>query len=230
MQKSEKYKNLVLKRKNCSLCQNLSNPSFIKNGQWDSDHIGPWSLWQGNLDTEIIVVGQDWGDIRYFEKWQGRDQVSGNPTNTNLQQLLETIGISIKKPQDKQREIIFLSNVILCLKTGGLQAKVEKEWFENCSKNFLSPLIDIIKPKIVISLGKSVSETILNLYKVPYLKSAKFSKIVESSPFLLTQETYLFPMYHCGAGSINRNRSFNLQKQDWKKLKLWLGDCPRTKN
>ena len=39
-----------------------------------SAQIGPWSLWQGNLDAEIMVIGQDWGDKNYFTKNKGHDQ------------------------------------------------------------------------------------------------------------------------------------------------------------
>lgn len=225
-QKISKYHELVVKRKKCSLCTDLCNPSSFENGHLDSDQIGPWTLWQGNINAQIMVIGQDWGDISYFKKWEGKDQPSGNPTNTNLQQLLKNIKVNIGQPRDKQQNIIFLSNIILCLKTGGLQGKVEKLWFENCSINFLYPLINIVQPKIIISLGKKVCETILDLYEISYSKSAKFSKTIESSPFVLSKETYLFPMYHCGAGSINRNRSFTLQKQDWEKINSWL----RTNN
>ena len=40
----------------------LKEPSEIENGKYDKeDSIGPWSLWQGNLEAQILVIGQDWG-------------------------------------------------------------------------------------------------------------------------------------------------------------------------
>jgi hypothetical protein len=58
----------------------LINPATCKGGIHDSDHIGPWSLWQGNLNGEIVIIGQDWGDARYFIANAGRDAPK-NPTN-----------------------------------------------------------------------------------------------------------------------------------------------------
>jgi hypothetical protein len=122
MNRQEAYKTLVEKRKNCGLCTKtgLVNPACFENGDYDSDHIGPWSRWQGNLNADIMVVGQDWGDIAYFKKYEGFDQPSGNPTNTNLQQFLRQFRIFIKEPKEIQNHSIFLTNIILCLKSGGL--------------------------------------------------------------------------------------------------------------
>ena len=229
MNKIEAYNNLVSSRKNCSLCEGLCNPSAVEDGRWDSEQIGPWSLWQGNLNAQIMVIGQDWGDLSYFMKWEGKDQPSGNPTNSNLKQLLKDIGIQILSPRDKQQNIIFLTNIILCLKKDGLQGKVKREWFENCSNNFLNPLIDIIKPELIVSLGKMVSESILDLYEIPYSKNAKLSHLLEQSPLKLTPKTYLFPMYHCGAGGVNRNRPIMQQKRDWEKVKNWTNKNGKQK-
>lgn len=222
MSKIIKYNRLVAKRKECSLCQNLRNPASIEDGKWDSDQIGPWSLWQANLNAEIVVVGQDWGDISYFTKYRGRDQPSGNPTNENLQKLLMKIGIEIRKPRDQQDHVVFFTNLILCLKTGGLQGRVEDYWFNNCSRTFFIPLIEIIRPKVIIALGKKVSESILQLYGISYSKSAAFHKMLAQSPYRLTNSTSFFPLYHCGAGGVNRNRSMTEQDQDWSKVNLWM--------
>lgn len=104
MNRQEEYRKLVKQRKGCELCAHLglTNPACFKGGIYDSDQIGPWSRWQGNLNAEIMVVGQDWGDTAYFEAWRGRDQSSGNPTNSNLQLLLQTFDITIEEPNKSQ--------------------------------------------------------------------------------------------------------------------------------
>ena len=81
--KQAKYQRLVQLRKQCRDCPDLVNPS-----RYDSTQIGPWSRWQGNLETELMIVGQDWGTTTYFLKWEGIDQPKGNPTNDNLRLLL----------------------------------------------------------------------------------------------------------------------------------------------
>ncbi len=236
--RQEAYNALVAKRKTCRVCaQDLANPACLKgdgsdsglvnpacfeDGIYDSDHIGPWSCWQGNLNSKVLVVGQDWGDRAYFKKWQGLDQPSGNPTNTNLQALLKQFGISIQDPRESQEQLIFLSNIILCLKDGGMQAPIKDEWLSSCAVDFFCPLVKIIKPKIIIALGERLSKKILTLYGIPHPKSAPLSQLMNGSPFKLTGSTYLFPVYHCGAGGVNRNRSMEKQEEDWAKAADWF--------
>jgi uracil-DNA glycosylase len=221
MNKIEAYKSLVEAQKRCSRCNDLSNPATIENGKYDSNQIGPWSRWQADLNAHFLVVGQDWGDVSYFLKWGGRDQPSGNPTNENLQALLENIEIKIGKPCESQNQIIFFTNLILCLKKGGLQARVKDDWFNNCTQNFFKPLVEIIEPRAILALGQNVSESILNLYDIAYRKDRKLSELMEESPYQLTSSMVLFPLYHCGAGGVNRNRSLDIQKNDWAIIKEW---------
>ena len=60
------YAALVRARKSCRACTGLINPAACDGGTKDSDQIGPWSLWQGNLNADLVIVGQDSGDTRYF--------------------------------------------------------------------------------------------------------------------------------------------------------------------
>ena len=216
------YSRLVEKRKACSLCEGLRNPAAVNGGRYDSDQIGPWSLWQGNLNSDLVVVGQDWGGIPYFLKWKGRDQPSGNPTDENLQKLLKGVGIEIGKPRDQQDQVLFLTNLILCLKVGALQAQVNDQWFKNCCRTFLKPLMEIIRPRVIVALGRRVSESILASYDISYDRKAAFSKLIDQSPYQLTTSMVLFPLYHCGAGSVNRNRRLQEQEEDWSKVNRWL--------
>jgi uracil-DNA glycosylase family 4 len=222
-EKDRQYMVLVQKRKVCHICKGLTNPGDFKRGNFDSDQIGPWSLWQHDLNADLMIVGQDWGDTKYFEKWGGRDQNDGNPTNKNLQELLKSIGIIIGKPRDEQKHHIFMTNLILCLKEGGLQAPVSDEWFSLCTKQFFKPLVEIIRPMAILALGERTSKFILNAYEVNYRRNASLkTMIIEHSPFKLTSQILLFPLYHCGAMGINRNRTLKEQLNDWQNIKRFL--------
>ena len=90
MSKVVDYGQLVAARKACHLCSGLTNPADVEGGRFDAEHIGAWSLWQGNLDASLMVVGQDWGDKTYFIQHEGRS----NPMNPTNSALVERIGIA----------------------------------------------------------------------------------------------------------------------------------------
>ena len=218
--KSIEYQNLVAKRKHCNKCEGLLNPSSVEDGIFDSSEIGPWSLWQGNIDSKLMIIGQDWGDTEYFSSNQGFDGLE-NPTNNKLLSLLKSIGISVEPPvRGLKGKTLFFTNAILCLKEGGLQAKVKKEWFDNCGTLFLKPLIEIINPKIIITLGQRPYETLKKAFGKGILQ---FRRAVEKTDgFLLKDNMRLFPMYHCGKRILNSHRKYEQQFVDWERVSPFL--------
>lgn len=224
----EQYAKLVQLRKQCNICQGLINPSAYGKAQYDSLQIGPWSRWQGNLQTNLMIIAQDWGTTEYFEKWKGFDQNHGNPTNENLMKLVESIGIKINcRPGVDQPGEIFLSNAILCLKQkGGLQGPVKDEWFQNCGKKFLRPLLQVVNPKVVVALGQRAFKAILEAYDIPYSWPQTYRDVViregRSGGKKLPAGPLLFPVYHCGSKIINMTRDMNDQLNDWKHIRQAL--------
>jgi DNA polymerase len=223
MTKLNEYQSLVEKRKQCSNCTDsgLINPSSVCGGTFDSNQIGPWTRWQGSLDAQIMVIGQDWGDKRYFEDNKGGEAKS-NPTNKTLIQLLAGVGINLAVPEEeKQLQVAFFTNAILCLKGNGLQGPVKRCWFQNCSV-FLKKQVEIVAPKIVISLGEMAFRALLAAFE---LKAGGFKAAVEDSKgILLPNGSILFPVYHCGARILNTHRSINQQRQDWEKVNEKIRD------
>lgn len=111
--------------------------------------------------------------------------------------------------------VIFLTNAILCLKDGGMQAKVRPEWFANCGARFLRPTIDIIAPKVVVTLGEWAYRATTAAYGVPRIP---FRKAVEQSEgFRLEDGITCVPVYHCGARILNTHRPMERQLKDWER-------------
>lgn len=133
MNKIEEYKALVAERKACHLCCSLTNPVDVDGGQFDSDQIGPWSWWQGNLDASLMIVGQDWDSRQNFIDYKGREPINYT-TNLALIKLVGIAGFSIGDPNSQEgRNVAFFTNAVLCLKEGKAQAGVWKRWFNNCT-------------------------------------------------------------------------------------------------
>jgi uracil-DNA glycosylase len=230
--KQDIYYELVEKRRKCHKCQGLTNPADIEEGIYDSNHIGPWSRWQGNLESKVLVVGQDWGTVKWFVDYRGREsrskdgEMAYNPTNDNLIKLLHSIGIDIERqPLVDTEGIIFFTNPILCLKSGNLGSKVKKKWYDICGKEFLRPLIeDCIKPEVVIALGKYARDCVLDAFDVSKdnnYRGPMEQSIKESPKGIQIVNFRLYPVFHCGSNS-NINRPFDVQLVDWERIKINL--------
>jgi DNA polymerase len=219
MTKRAQYAALVENRKACRRCPGLENPADVEGGTLDADQIGPWSRWQGNLDAAVMVVGQDWGDVAYFKTNRGRD-LARNPTNRTLVELLAVAGIEVDPLRTpRPRQTAFFTNAILCLKSHGLQAKVNPDWFLSC-RDFPRRQIEIVRPSVVIGLGECAYRSILAGFG---LQASRFrDEVCAWNGRSLAEGTRVFAVYHCGARICNTHRPLDQQKRDWLRMRPHL--------
>ena len=216
----EDYDRLVAERRVCHRCApDLVNQSEVDGGRHDSPHIGAWSRWQGRLDARLMVVGQDWGDESAFRAQVGMEK-RGNPTNSNLVKLLGVAGISIDAPdQQLGNASVFLTNAVLCLKSGGLQGPVKQQWFQNCS-GFLRSQMAIVRPKAVVALGTKAYCAVLSAYGLRYENFR--DEVQNPNGRALPGRMVVFAVYHCGARGVNINRKMDHQVNDWLRIRHYL--------
>jgi len=215
-----RYDALVSARKLCRRCDGLANASEICDGILDSAEIGPWTCWLGDLHACVMVVGQEWGDQRAFEKQQGRDLPS-NATNKMLRRLLASIGVEVPEVGVASCPSgVFLTNAALCFKGQGCQGPVRPEWFELCSGSFLRPQIEIVGPRVVICLGERAYRAVMSAYKLPL--SVSFRAAVEGPGTPLGGGPIAFAVYHCGRRILNTHRREEQQVKDWRRIATTL--------
>jgi DNA polymerase len=201
----------------------LINASTLREGEFDSAEIGPWTRWLGDLDARVLVVGQDWGDQRVFEKQRGCD-VPNDRTNMMLRELMGSIGVNVPDVGVTTGPSgVFLTNAVLCFKDGGCQGPVRKEWFQTCGPRFLRPLIELINPRVVICLGEWAYRTVLAAYELPVY--ANWRAAVEGPGVPLSGGSIAFAVYHCGGRILNTHRKREAQLQDWRRIATALGDA-----
>lgn len=230
--KQATYLALVAQRKQCCVCPksnlNVVRLSDCHQDEYGSIDIGPWTEWQGNLDAELMVVGQDWGGTENYQGQRGCDR-DGDDTNTNLVVLLDSIGRGIEQPSEYQHRTRklkhqhYFTNAMLCLrsgnstkgKKGGEEPKAQ--CFRNCAREFLKPQIDLVRPRVIVALGGIAYRAILNEYGMKSEKTMKaaMERTAIDGPVLL-DGMQLVPVYHCGARVTRSMRSVDRQKEDWK--------------
>lgn len=219
--KQAAYFELVAQRRHCAACAGLANPAAVDGANYDSKEIGPWTRLHGDLDAKLMVVGQDWGDVAYLRKHKGLDDIR-NPTMRTLGELLASI--EIDAPMDRYGtgpRGVFLTNAILCMKTGGLQGAVQSSWFSNCGARFLRRQVEIVRPKAVVPLGERAYKALCAAFGVKVLP---FRLAVEGGAVPLLEGTSMVPVYHCGNRILNTHRKKAQQLLDWQCVRQALED------
>lgn len=215
--KPSEYAALVAERKRCNACAELVNP--VTYAAFDSEHIGPWTRLHGDLDAALMVVGQDWGDLRYYEANRGLDKLN-NPTMVALASLLASIGFDV--PMDRYGQGnsgVFLTNAVLCLKAGGLQGSVRRSWFLECAQRFLRRQVEIVRPRVVVPLGEKAHQALRHAFGLP---PARLRRAVAEPGIELLPGTMMVAVYHCGRRIQNTHRPLDMQYRDWERVRVAL--------
>lgn len=221
MNKETAYQKLVEKRKQFSFRdQELTNPSETL---FDCKGIEPWSQWQNNLNAKILLIGQEFCDLDTYNKDQGKIELEKDvyayPSNRNLNELFSSIGIEIGHPLNPNHNApVFFTNAVMGLKNGSMSSNFKDKWLKESQEEFLVPLIEIIQPEIIITLGGKAYQSISTLYNQPVMP---LGKRIDHNPLITDGGVKLFAFFHPGKlGTINR--SFELQKQDWQTIVPYL--------
>ncbi len=230
--RAERYAALVAARQTKEPPDGLFNPSRVEGGVFDAPHIGPWTRWAHDLDADLMVIGQDWGDVDYFTANRGLDNPT-NPTNKALQILLALVGRPVPEPPTRDAEEnsasatcgVWLTNALPWLKTGGLSAPLENGWFDETAIAFLKEQVEIVQPRVVVSLGERAYNSILRAYELPEHRGV-FRAVVENQVGVRlptsSNATTLFGVYHCGKRIQNTVRSPEKQEVDWERIRVAL--------
>ena len=83
---------------------------------------------------------------------------------------------------------VYITNLVKCFLAPGISLK--KDWVDNCLPYIICQ-IHIIKPKVIITLGKDATIGLLGLKNSMSLKS-----IINDSPYIIYNDIKVMPTYH----------------------------------
>jgi uracil-DNA glycosylase len=199
-----------------------SYPGDIRNGAeyaFDPPVVSHWSQWLGDTSPRLLIVGQDFGDISYFEQFRGLDDPESR-TNENLFDFLVEAGFKPKPPpMEDTASGVFLTNSILCFKTkDGMSGLVRPEWSRMCTRTHLEPLINLLKPRAIVAMGGLSWSALRSLFQ---LRSSPPKIMKAAGKHWTTTSAELFAVGHCGGLGL-RNRRKEIQMEDWRRIGNFL--------
>ena len=186
---NNKFRQLVKKAASCRICPDLADqPAVLSSAN-------------GSLDANIVFVAEAPGRFG-----AGRTGVpfQGDRSGDNFEILLKHIGLT--------RSEVFITNAVLCnpLADCNNRRPTTKE-IKSCSA-FLKKSLDIIQPKVVITLGTVALSALNKLLGTRFKLSPNVAKSLATGNFTL------FPLYHPSPRVTNWKRPMEQQKKDFKKI------------
>ena len=187
---NEKFHKLCREAQNCRKCPDLTKRTAVL------------SELNGNLRPRVFFLAEAPGR-------QGgnrtRKPFSGDKSGANFQVLLDSIGLG--------REEIFITNSALCNPhtLTGANRKPTKTEIKNCS-GFLQKTIEIINPKIIVTLGGVALEAL------KMIEYHQFTLKLNAAEILDWNARILLPLYHPSPQVIASHRRMTQQLADFKVL------------
>ena len=188
--KQEKLEKIAYEVEGCRECSLWKNPKPVPG--------------EGNSEAEIMLVGEAPG---YHESVQGRPFVGS--AGQLLTKLLGAIGL--------KRSGVFICNMLRHRPPENRDPLPEE--IEAC-RSFLDDQIQIIEPKIIVTLGR------FSMNK--FLPGEKISQIHGRARYVdfLGRRYMVMPMYH-PAAALRSGRIMEEIKEDFQKVSLLLEEKPK---
>ena len=237
MDKRSEFMKLAEDVSQCHICEGMKTRPNTSQGEYlvndghglgtGKPYVNLWNLWNGDLDADIMVIGQDFGTVDDADKLQNawKTDTYNSPTDKRLRDLFrETFSFDVNDGSAP----LFFTNMACCYRHNAVSGEMHGGWLPVCASRFMGRLIRIVSPKIIIVLGQKTFEAMFGLDGIqmectdPQDTAGKetFESIMAASYRLVIdgKAINVFPVYHPGTNSII-NRKFEKQIEDWKRIK-----------
>lgn len=188
--KLESFESLASEARKCNVCEAMRDKTAVLSGL------------NGTLEPRVFFIAEAPGR-------QGADRTRkpfhGDKSGENFQVLLDSIGL--------KREEIFITNSVLCSprKPNGANRRPLKKEMNNCS-GYLRRTIDVVAPKVVVTLGSVALEALKAVEDHGLTLKADVGKVVKWNG------RQLLPLYHPSPQVIASHRNMEKQIRDYAKL------------
>lgn len=216
--------------KTCQKCYGLSQKHKVKViniiASRSRTGIGFWSDAYPNYDAKLMIVGQDWGSEDTVKNKQPEyEPYYGEPKNSSWKTLMKHLKDANFNTSGGEYAFtdIYLTNALLCAREGDKDSGyIPNKYFDNCYP-FLKNQIDLIRPKIIATLGKTVFDVFARVYNIKY---KSFYDEVLTNKYSV-DGIILFPLCHTSPlAERNRARSRKSDRMldDFVKLRILLDE------
>lgn len=193
MCRKKKFDELVIEVENCNKCTGMIEKTGVLGKE------------NGNLYSNLFFLGEAPGRLGCDRT---RIPFHGDRTGDIFEELLYSIEIT--------RNDVYITNSVLCnpICEKGNNRKPSKQEIDTCI-NFLEKQLLLIKPEIIVTIGATALNTLINIKPHKFILKKNVAMILDWNGYKL------FPLYHTSPLAL-MHRSKEKQIQDWKKLRKFI--------
>lgn len=182
-----------------------------------------WTDWYNRLDSSIMIIGQDWGPYRDMVRIHGKYKI--DKTDYNWNNIIEEEKSSTKRQIKKYLALssngrvstldnIYFTNAIMCARKGENYRgnNINLKFSTMCCSSFLKRQIDIVKPKVIITLGYYPLLSLSSIYNFKIKDTLKDT--IDSTPEIDVGKIKIIPTYHPVA-------QVKIQEQIKQYMRIW---------
>lgn len=225
-EKQKKLEKLFEELGNCNQCLSFPNLNkslinIYQNLDFSVNIPSIWTDWFHRVDSSIMIIGQDWGpyqemktlhDKLNYDKSNWKDLIESEKSNTKK---LLAYYIEQSSQGTYTLDDLFVTNAILCARKGnsyrGDNIDLKKSTL-NCSK-YLLRQIEIVKPKVIVTLGYYPLLSLASIFGFPISKTLK--ETIQCYPEIKVCDFVIIPVYHPVA-QIKKEEQLKQYQKIWK--------------
>lgn len=225
-EKQKKLEKLFEELGNCNQCLSFPNLNkslinIYQNLDFSVNIPSIWTDWFHRVDSFIMIIGQDWGpyqemktlhDKLNYDKSNWKDLIESEKSNTKK---LLAYYIEQSSQGTYTLDDLFVTNAILCARKGnsyrGDNIDLKKSTL-NCSK-YLLRQIEIVKPKVIVTLGYYPLLSLASIFGFPISKTLK--ETIQCYPEIKVCDFVIIPVYHPVA-QIKKEEQLKQYQKIWK--------------
>lgn len=218
--KETKIKELIDDIGKCSSCVTLGDKSLINFYNTDMALKVPsiWTDFLNHLDSDVMVIGQDWGpyeDMKsLYERYKSGEDFKAlideekSLTKRNLYKF-----IYLTNPSFDVQDI-YITNAIMCARSGSNYRgnNIDLKHSTICCSKFLKRQIDIVKPKVIITLGYYPLLSLASIFGFEI--EDNLTKSIVNTPVIEVNDYIIIPVYH-PAAQIGMSKQLEQYKRIW---------------
>ena len=179
----------------------------------DCPWVSPLALTANNVNSDLMIVGQDWAGERYLARRGNANRLG--PGYDGKLRSNKTLAKLLTEAFDRKFGDVFATNAFVFVKPGGMSGSIPVADLRLSARTYTLQELAVVRPKLAICLGAATYNAFRNLHGLPFqlLRDASYD-----APQLVAEATEIYGVPHPGVYGQRSTGGYEASLEIWKRL------------